>query len=327
MALTDDLPKPVLDLMASGIVAEFATLTKAGMPIDTPCYFFPSEGLKSFDLATGLSYPAKAERARKNPKVGLLIEGSTHEPVISISGIAAVRDADPQANALRYIAETGYSIPGDLPWEVARKAVYYWTRIIIEVTPARILWWDDRAAVEGEPHRWEAPADTVFPTSDPPAPGAVSAKAKWPPRDWRETAERVQSRSAPGHLTLIDEEGYPLPIRTIEARLTDEGFDLVVPDGAPWAGAGKANLTFEGLETFLGETWAEDGMIHMQVERSLPFHPLMNDSREIWEPTSETYEGLMGRLMHETRRRGVPIPTIPEDKPEPTAGARRRMAG
>lgn len=326
MAMTDDLPKAVVDLMAAGIVAEFATISQAGVPIDTVCLYFPSEGLKSVDLATGLSYPAKAERARRNPKVGLLIEGGKTEPVISIGGMAAIRDADPQANALRYIAETAWSVPGDPPWEVAHKAVYYWTRIIIEVTPARVLWWDSRDAMDGKPHVWEAPADMVYPSSDPLPPGALSAPAQWAPRPWRETAGRALARGAAGHLTLIDDHGFPLPIRARELRLTDAGFDLVVPHGAPWSGNGKASLSFEGLETFIGECRADGETIRMTVERALPFHPLMNDSREMWAPSEETYAGLMRRLKHECDRRGVPIPTIPQVKPEPTAGARRRMA-
>lgn len=326
MTMTDDLPKPVVDLMAAGVVSEFATISQAGVPIDTACYYFPSEGLKTFDLATGLSYPTKAERARRNPKVGLLIEGRADEPVISIAGMAAVRDADPQANALRYLAETSYSLPLDPPWELARKAVYYFVRIIMEVTPARVLWWDNPAAMDGAPHVWEAPADTVYPQSDPAAPGAHSAPAKWPPRPWRETAEHAVKRGAAGHLTLIDERGFPLPIRAREARLTDDGFDIVVPGGAPWSGNGKATLSFEGLETFIGDCRAGSGGIHMTVERAMPFHPFMNDQREMWHPTEETYNGFMNRLKYECDRRGVPVPTLPEEKPEPTAGARLRMA-
>ena len=197
MARLDDLPRRVIDLMAAGIVAEYATITRDGVPLDTPCYYFPSKGLETFDLATGLSYPAKAERARRNPKVGLLIEGGAEEPVISIAGVAAVRDADPQANALRYLSEVGYFIPGNPTWEVARKAVYYWTRIIIEVTPARILWWDSRAAMDGRPNVWTAPAETAFPASDPAAPGSVSAPANRQPRSWKEAAAGALSRRSP----------------------------------------------------------------------------------------------------------------------------------
>jgi hypothetical protein len=326
MSMTEELPKPVVDLILGGVVAEFATLSSAGVPIDTACLYFPSEGLRSIDLATGLGYPIKAERARKYPKVGLLIEGARDEPVISIGGMAAIRDSDFEANAVRYLSETGYSIPGDPPWSLAQKAVWYWTRIIVEITPARVLWWDNRAVMDSAPHRWDAPAGTIYPASDPSPPGGMSASANWPAKPWQEVADHAMSRRAPGHLSLVDPDGFPLPIRARNIALTSDGFAMEMPKGVPWSGEGKASLSFEGLETFIGEAVLDRGATRFRVDRVLPFHPLMNDRREMWAPTAETHDKFMARLKHETERRGVGIPKIPAELPAPTEGAKLRMA-
>lgn len=326
MNLTDELPERVVALIRSGSIAEYATVSAAGLPIDTPVLYFPSEALHTFNLATGLSYPAKAERARRNPKVGLLLKGAADDPVISIAGMAAVRDSDLQSNVNRYVAEACYTLPHDPDWAVAREAIWYWTRIIVEIMPARIFWWDSLADMDSPPHRWNAPADFVFPQSDPAPPGKVSRPAEWDEKPWRELAEQALDRQAAGFLSVIDDDGFPLPMIVRAITLVEEGFLLDLPAGIPWQMNGSACLTFGGIETFLGETVASDGQVLMTVERTLPVFPMTRDMTQLWEPTNDTREQLMRRLQEELQRRGQPVPIVPEVRPEPSEAYRRRMA-
>ena len=296
------------------------------MPIDTPVLYFPSEGLTSFNLTTGLSYPAKAERARRNPRVGLLLEGGPDEPVVSIAGMAAVRDADLQANVLRYLAEAAQTLPHNPDWELARQAVWYWTRIIVEVTPARVLWWDNPTAMDHPPHRWQAPAATIYPQSDPAPPGKVSKPASWDQPAWRELAAHALARGAKCHLSLIDPEGFPLPMPVRRAEAEAAGFALDLPRGIPGPLTGKACLTFGGIETFIGEISGADGTAFLQVERALPVFPMTRDMTQLWQPSDDTRAQLMRRLTEETGRRSLAVPVVPEDRPPPSEGYQRRIA-
>ena len=89
MNLLQQLPEAAQDLIRSGINTSFTSISSAGVPIDTPLLIFYAGDLSTIDLATGIAYPAKAERARKNPKAGLLCEGTENEPVVAIAGLAA----------------------------------------------------------------------------------------------------------------------------------------------------------------------------------------------------------------------------------------------
>lgn len=326
MSIVDELPEKVVTLLRSGAIAQYVTVSAAGIPIDTPILYFPDDDLRSFNLATGLAYPAKAERARRNPKVGMLIEGRPGEPVISIAGMAAVRDADIQDNVHRYLAESAHTLPFNPDWSLARQAVWYWSRIIIEVAPARIDWWDDASQMDGPPHSWEAPAETRFPNSDPAPSGKVSGTASWDQPPWQQLAEAALARNAAGHLSVIDDQGFPRPIRATAISPSETGFSLSLPGGLPWRLGGKACLTFGGIETFLGTVKAGEGGFAMQVERALPLFPMTQDQKQLWHPAPHTRAELMRRLEEELERRGQSVPKIPLEKPAPSDGYRRRLA-
>ena len=333
-----DLPAGVVKLLNSKLECEYATVSGAGVPIDTPTAFFASQGMQKFEITSGLAYPAKVERARRNPKVGLLIEGARGEPIVSIAGMAAIRDADLQANADRYLSEaalhtlklraTNPADNGQIPWSEGRKAVWYWTRVFVEITPKRILWWESSDEMHRPAHSWHAPENTIFPSSDPAPNGPVSAAPKWPSQPWQELAKDAVDKGLPGHLTMLDLEGHPLSFRVSNICLNKEGFQFDAPAGVPWGSrSGTATLTFLALYTFVGSvTDAGRLQLKLNVERALPVLPMMKNFEELFTPSESTYNALMTRLNHEVARRGQVIPVMPLQLPPPSDGHFRREA-
>lgn len=320
------LPARVFSLIESGVVAEFSTLSAAGVPIDTPTYYFPADDMSTIDLATGLPNPAKAERARRNSKVGLLIEGRPEEPVVVVRAHAAVRDSDIQSNAIRYLTETGYKgISHGITWAEARKAITYWSRIIIVNKPERVFWWDSHAELDGPPQVWTASPDTVYPTSDP-APSGTMKRSAWPVRPWQDVAKDAVEGGTSAHLSVPDEDGFPLPMRANSFELTTEGFRLGMPKGTPWKLRGKASLTFAGFRTFVGDAGGDGDFIMFRVERSLPQHPSTLDTKQVLKPNEDTLAKARARLEYEAERRGQSLPVIPEEPPARTRIALIRQA-
>lgn len=334
MTFTRDLPHAVVRLIRSASVAEFATISKAGLPIDTPTLVFPDAALTTLDVATGLAYPAKADRARRNPQVGMLFEGGPDQPVVSVAGVAAVCDADLQANMDRYLSETILAqpvSPAFTDWAVTREAVWYLTRILIRVTPRLIRWWDCPEAMDHLAHEWRAPKQSALLTSDPAPAGQGSTAPDWPQPPWHDLAARVLANKggpggygAPGHLTLLDPEDYPLSFRVTGIAAVEGGFRVTLPRGLPWMAGGYGTLSFAGLEVFVGQVVLGEGTALMTVERALPILPIADDPAQVLRPKPATREQLMQRLAHETVRRGQVFPKAPDRPPEPTQGAKIR---
>jgi hypothetical protein len=323
MSLKDALPKKVSDLLLITNFAEFATMTAKGVPIDTPLLNFPDEDLAHINMATGVSYPVKAERARRNPKVGLLYWPLyPGEPVVQVIGLAATRDRDIQQNTLRYLAETSHVSP-ETPWAVRRKAVWYWARIIIEIQPKEVLWWDSPEAMDQAPQRWSAPAGTVFATSDPAPESQNTAAPKWPQPDWRKAASVDAGASYPAYVSLVDDDGFPRIMRAGDVRVEDDGLSFDLPKSAPGRRSGPASLTYFGRDTFVGEVREDGGRVRLVVERTLPILPFVGEGN-IWDPSPEVKEPVMKRLEAELARRGQPLPDIPVEQPQLSIGAQRR---
>ena len=322
-------PEEVRAIFERAMTCEFATVTKRGAPITYPVTPYVGEHGRTLDVSTGLAYPAKAERARRDPRVALLYSdptgsGLADPPVVLVQGLATVRDGDLQANTDRYLPlalaklSTAYE---SLPWFVLRRLGWYWARIWIEVTPLRILWWPG-GRLDSPPRRWAAPPGMVVPPSDPPPAGRSAPAWKDAPLEWRPRAAHAARALGVPVLTTVDEEGFPLPVRARAVAPDPEGFRLTLPAGLSLPRAGQRNpacLTFHthgeeftGQEnaTFVGEIEPDGDGARFRVERCLADWSLAGSRLQASWSFLSAGRRLRRTVVAEAARRGQRVPEV-----------------
>jgi len=323
---TGGWPAELLPVFQRSVTAEFATLTRAGTPITAPTTPYVGEDGTTIDVSTGLTYPAKAERARRDPRVCLLFgdpvgEGMHEAQVVLVQGLATVRDSDLQANTDRYVRVSAAKLPDTVkgqPRFVLRKMAFYYARIWVEVTPVHIRWWDDRS-LDAPARSWEAPAGTAAPLSDPAPTGSQPPPWKTQSRPWPELAQDAVGRLSLHDLTVVDANGFPLCLPVAATEVAGEGFRLRLGDGAPAFAPGPACLTmhmhgevFTGQEnrSFVGTAALVDGEVVFRVERALADWSLGGRRAKVATGFLGARRRLAPRLTVEAARRSQPVPEV-----------------
>jgi hypothetical protein len=323
---TTQWPAGLAELTRRSLVSEYASLTRDGRPITWPVTPYLADDGTTVDVSTGLTYPSKAERARRDPRVAVLLSspvgtGIADAPVVLVQGLATVRDADLQATTDRYVRESMAKTPQNyrgMPRFALRSLDWYFARIWIAVTPLRITVWPE-GRLDREPEIWTAPEGITAPPSDPAPTGKALPARTEPQADWRGFADRAERLGAPV-LTVVGEDGWPLAVRTRGARRTTDGFVVDLPAGVPTA-SGPACLTFhwhtDGMTqqenvVLLGAARpTADGRVQVAVERALVDWSITEGSA-LGRTIGFVRKGraLRSRVAAEAARRGQSIPKI-----------------
>lgn len=313
-------------MLERSLTAEYASLTRSGTPVTVPTTPYVEDQRRTIDLSTGLTYPAKAERARRDPRVCLLFadpigSGLSDPPVVLVQGLASVRDADLQANTDRYVRLSTKKLPETTarrPKFVLRRMAWYFARIWVEVTPLHMKWWHSRR-LDDPVKQWDAPEGTAALLSDPAPPGEQPHAWLAPPTSWYDLAAQLMSKSALCDLTVVDTNGFPLCIPVARARIIAEGFEIEIGPSAPEIREGPACVTLHShLEVFTGqENRTIVGSLKghgtdwiLEAERALAHWSIPGGPRRIAVGFLSKGRRLSPRLAQEARRRSQPIPVV-----------------
>lgn len=244
--------------------------------------------------------------------------GLSDPPVVLVQGLAAVRDADLQANTDRYLRQSFKKVPeayAGMPAFLLRRMQWYFVRIWIQVTPLRILWWPE-GILNRPPEGWEASTDIIAPESDPAPQGKAPGSWKSEPADWQPGAGYAVQHLGNPVVTLVDDQGFPLPMRVRGTTLTPTGFHFDIPAGYPTDLYGPACLTFHthperftGQQNmvFIGRVEAGGTFI---VDRQVGDWSLAGSKlKAIWD-FMDNGRKLAPRLAEEAQRRGQTVPVI-----------------
>ena len=331
-SLPDDAKNPMgwpdecLPFFERAISCEYATQTRAGQPLTYPITPHVGADRRTLDVATGLAYPLKAERARNHPRVGLLFSEPrgtklASPPTILVYGEAQVRDADLQANTDRYVAlsmKKFSAMSRRLPGFMHRRGAWYYARIWVCVTPMKILWWPEGTRNQA-PRVWTAPEGTHAPPSDPKPRGTSPGNVFDEPTDPRAGARYAAAHLGAPVLTVIDADGYPVPLRMMASESDGETFLLRPPGFLPTPPEGRACVTFHthpevftGQENlvFTGEARREGDAVRVTIERQLGSFTLARSAKESIKAALRQGAQIKKRLKLEAERRGQPVPKV-----------------
>ncbi|WP_054812383.1 hypothetical protein [Nocardia arizonensis] len=316
--MTSPLPTAPIPLSAfrDAVVCAYTSLTRTGRPITWPVtpYLGPNG---TVDITTGLAYPDKAERARHDARVALLL--ADESTAVLVQGVAAVRDADLQANADRYLRESLAKIPQTvegMPRFLLERSAWYFARIYVQVTPRRIVWWPD-GDLSAAPSTWTCAPGTEFPASDPAPRGPRLPRRSAPPPDWRPFADRARRLGMPVVSLTADGDPATVPVRACSP--TPDGYDLRLPAGVP-ARSGPVCLTFHRHGPAMSwqenvvlvgtaEAQGADGLA-VGIERALPDWSLPANPLRRARSLLGHRRQLVRRVTAEAARRGAAVPRI-----------------
>jgi len=325
-------PAALLEVWERSVTAEFGSLTRNGSPVTVPTTPYVGAAGRTLDVSTGLTYPAKAERARRDPRVCLLFAdpvGSNldNPATILVQGLATVRDADLQANTDRYVELSTKKLPEvteGRPRFMLQRMAWYYARIWIEITPLHMRWWPSRH-LDVDAQSWHAPEATAAPLSDPAPLGAQPKAWLTPPRLWRRGVEDACAPLSLHDLTVVEANGFPMCVPVTTTRLVDDGFVLRLGPGVPPLTEGPACLTmhthpesFTGQEnhTFVGRLVPEESgtddavVVRLRVDRALADWSIVGGKAKSSIAFLRKGRLLAPRLRAEAERRFQPVPTV-----------------
>ncbi len=315
----------VLEHIERFVTTEYASVTRAGAPVTWPVTPYAGEDRSTIDVATGLTYPLKAERARRNPKVSLSFSfptgsGIEGAPTVLVQGLATVRDADLRATSSRYLQASADRFPeqfSSIPTWQLRRMGWYWTRMWIQVTPVRVLWWE-RGDLAAPPLEWRAAPGTAAPPSDPEPGGRSSGTWSTGAVDpWSRRAGAIERLGHPV-VTTMTSDGWPQPWRAVEVTETPDGYELTPPagidvtDGPAFLSFHTHAEVFDGQENIglAGRVAAGERGTRFVVERALADFGVPRRKLAAAVSFWRAGRALRPRLELEAARRGTALPTF-----------------
>ena len=146
------LPPEVQDVFEQFRTCELSTLARDGTPITWPTLPFWYSAEKRFTITASIGLAQKALNVRRNPRVSLLFSNPTasgleNPPAVMVQGDAEAPDEIETSvvgfeEELRkvYPRQPASRLYGNDPL-TRRFMDWYFMRLMIHVTPRRILWW------------------------------------------------------------------------------------------------------------------------------------------------------------------------------------------